>query len=65
MVGWAKYLKVNPRNRRITTGAAIAVAGAWLSGLFVVVRSGPVRGFLGRHYNHLYNVFFLRALRTD
>ncbi|KAG0132037.1 hypothetical protein HOY82DRAFT_558704 [Tuber indicum] len=64
--GWAKYLKVNPRNRRITAGTATAVAGAWLSGLFVVIsRSGPARGFLGRHYDHLYNVFFLRALQAD
>ncbi|CUS10905.1 unnamed protein product [Tuber aestivum] len=64
--GWAKYLKVSPRNRRITAGTAMMVAGAWLSGLCVVVsRSGPVRGFLGRHHDRLYNVFFLGALRAD
>lgn len=60
-IGWAKYLGISQKRRRITAATATAVAGAWLSGLFVVSRSGPVRGYLGRHYDHLYNVFFLRV----
>ncbi|KAL7269609.1 hypothetical protein RUND412_007712 [Rhizina undulata] len=61
--GWTKWLKVNPRKRRLTTGTAVALAGAWLSGLYVVVsRAGPVKGYLGRHYDHLYSVFFSERL---
>lgn len=60
--GWAKYLKIDKRRQRITGATAVAVAGTWLSGLFVIAQSGPVRGYLGKHYDHLYNVFFMRAV---
>jgi hypothetical protein len=57
--GWAYWMKVSERRRKLVGAAAVGVAAVWLGGLAkVVVESGKVGGYLGRHYEKLYNVFW-------
>jgi len=59
--GWASYLKVHPRRRNMVLGAAATWAAVWLAGLGrVVAGSGKVGGYMGRHYEQLYRIFFRR-----
>lgn len=59
--GWANYLKVEERRRKLVGMAAVGTAAVWLSGLArIVVESGKIGGYLGRHYEHLYKVFWRR-----
>jgi len=61
--GLAGYWKVPPQRKRKLLGAAtVGTAALWLGGLSrVVVQSGRVGGYLGRHYDHFYQVFFRRV----
>jgi len=61
--GLASYWKVPPQRKRKLLGAAtVGTAALWLGGLSrVVVQSGRVEGYLGRHYDHFYQVFFRRV----
>lgn len=59
--GWSKYWQVSTRRRNALRSTALGAAGVWLGGVAVVASSGPVRGYLGRHYDHLYRVFFRRV----
>lgn len=62
--GWMfHYLKVSERRRKYVLGAAVGTAAVWLSGLTrVVVESGMAGGYMARHYEKLYRVFFNRLI---
>ncbi|KAI5778889.1 hypothetical protein EDC01DRAFT_621995 [Geopyxis carbonaria] len=58
--GLAQWWKVSARRRKGVAAAAVGVAVVWLGGLGRVVGAGKQGGYIGRHYEKLYRVFFGR-----
>ncbi|CCX33207.1 hypothetical protein FPQ18DRAFT_405788 [Pyronema domesticum] len=56
--GWSYWMKVSERRRKLVGAAAVGVAAVWAGGLAKVVVEGKVGGYLGRHYEKLYRVFW-------
>ena len=62
--GLAQFLKVQRtrRTRRTVNAVAVGTTALWLGGVSrIVYESGKAGGYIGRHYEHFYKVFFRRV----